>query len=56
MGTALVVIIVVAVIALVLYVALRHQREREVHGGADPHADPPEPAPERRRPPGTPDP
>jgi heme/copper-type cytochrome/quinol oxidase subunit 2 len=53
MGTAIVVIVVVAVIALVFYVALRHQREREEAGGADPHADPPEPAPERRQPPGS---
>lgn len=53
MGTALIVIVVVLLIALVLYVALRHQREREETGGVDPHADPPEPAPERRPPPGT---
>jgi len=56
MGTALVVIVVLILVALVLYVGLRHQREREQAGGTDPHADPPEPAPERRRPPGTPDP
>jgi len=53
MGTALVVIAVVLIVALVLYVGLRHQREREEAGGVDPHADPPEPAPERRTPPGT---
>ena len=53
MGTAIVVIVVVALVGLVLYVGLRHQREREEAGGADPHADPPEPPPERRAPPGT---
>jgi hypothetical protein len=53
MGTAIIVLVVVIVVALVLYVGLRHQRERDEAGGADPHADPPEPAPERRPPPGT---
>ena len=53
MGTALVVIVVVIAVALVLYVALRHQTERDDAGGNDPHADPPEPAPERRPPPGS---
>ena len=55
MGTALVIIVVVVVVGLVLYVGLRHQTERGATGGADPDADPPEPAPERRRAPGTPD-
>ena len=53
MGTALVVIAVVLIVALVVYVGLRHQREREEAGGVDPHADPPEPKPERRGPPGS---
>jgi len=53
MGTALVVIVVLLIVALVLYVGLRHQREREEAGGVDPDAGPPEPAPERRPPPGT---
>jgi hypothetical protein len=54
MGTALVVIIVVALVALVLYVGLRHQRSRAAAGGVEPEpVEPAGPAPDRRRPPGS---
>ena len=47
--TTLIIIFVVADLMLwLLWVGLRHQRQREAAGGLEPDQPPPEPAPERR--------
>jgi cbb3-type cytochrome oxidase subunit 3 len=51
-GGILVLLLVIAVLAWVFWVALRAQRQREATGGRDPDQDSPEPAPDRRETPG----
>jgi hypothetical protein len=50
----LVLLAVILVLGWVFFVALRTQQQRQAAGGPDPHEPPPEPAPDRREPPGDP--
>jgi hypothetical protein len=50
----LVLLPVILVLGWIFFVAFRTQQRRQAAGGLDPDEPPPEPAPDRREPPGDP--